>query len=240
MIHVFLGELIGTFLMILLGNGVVANVLLKKSKGFQSGWIVISMGWGLAVTVSVYLVGWVSGAHLNPAVTFAFAISQATPWSLVPIYWIGQMLGAILGAFFVWITYRPHFQETEDPHMKLLCFSTAPAIRRFRWNFLTETIATAVLILGIFGIIAPGNQLSGGLAPYLIGTLVLAVGLSLGGPTGYAINPARDLGPRLAYTWIYGKSHADWRYAWIPGIAPFLGAYLGYIAYMLLSAFPLS
>jgi glycerol uptake facilitator protein len=225
--------------MILLGNGVVSNVLLKKSKGFQSGWIVISIGWGLAVTVSVYLVGWISGAHLNPAVTFAFALSHATAWALVPIYWLGQMLGAILGAFLVWITYRSHFQETEDRQMKFLCFSTAPAIRRFRSNFLTETIATAVLILAIFGIIAPGNELSTGLAPYLIGTLVVSIGLSLGGPTGYAINPARDLGPRLAYTWIYGKSHADWKYAWIPGLAPFVGAYFGYLIYSFLTSFSL-
>lgn len=235
MVHIFLGELIGTFLLILLGNGVVANVLLKKSKGFQSGWIVICMGWGLAVTVSVYLVGWVSGAHLNPAVTFAFAITQSLSWDLVPIYWIGQMLGAVLGAFFVWATYRLHFQETEDLDLKLLCFSTAPAIRRLGWNFLTETVATAALILGILGIIAPGNQLSTGLAPYLIGSLVLSIGLSLGGPTGYAINPARDLGPRLAFTCLYGKSHADWKYAWIPGIAPFVGAYLGCVIYSLLA-----
>jgi glycerol uptake facilitator protein len=240
MIQIFLGELIGTCLMILLGNGVVANVLLKKSKGVQGGWIVTSMGWGLAVSVSVYLVGWISGAHLNPAVTLAFALFELTSWSLVPIYFIGQMIGAILGAFFVWIVYRLHFQETEDAHLKLLCFSTVPAIRSIRWNFLTEMIATAVLILGIFGMISPKNELSAGLAPYLIGSLVLAIGLSLGGPTGYAINPARDLGPRLVYTCIYGKSHADWSYAWIPCFAPFLGSYIGYVIYQLLVSFSLS
>lgn len=239
MIPIFLGEFIGTFLMILLGNSVVANVLLKKSKGFQSGWIVITAGWGLAVTVSIYLVGWITGAHLNPAVTLAFAFANGVPWPLVPVYWIGQITGGIVGGFFVWLTYRLHFKETEDPHLKLLCFATAPAIRGFRWNFVTETIATTVLILGIFGIISPNNQISPGLTAYLIGALVFAVGLCLGGPTGYAINPARDLGPRIAYTCIYGRSHADWRYAWIPFFAPLVGSYLGYIAYQFISAFSL-
>ncbi len=231
---IFLGELIGTCLMVLLGNGVVANVLLNRSKGIHGGWIVVAFGWGFAVAIAVYLVGVLSGAHLNPAVTFAFALSGVTPWSLVLTYWMGQFLGAMLGAFFVWITYYPHFKATEDAHFKLLCFSTVPAIRDFKWNIMTEIIATAVLILGIFGILASHNQIASGLGPYLVGILIVAIGLSLGGPTGYAINPARDLGPRLAYTLLYGKQTADWSYAWIPGLAPFIGALIGFGLYKVL------
>ena len=173
---IFLGELIGTFLLILLGNGVVANVLLNHSKGIHGGWIVVSFGWGFAVAVSVYLVGWLSGAHLNPAITFAFALSGDTPWGLVPIYWSAQMIGATLGAFFVWITYYSHFKATEDSHFKLLCFSTVPAIRQLKWNAITEVIATAILVLGIFGILSSHNQLSSGLGPYLIGVLIVSIG----------------------------------------------------------------
>lgn len=230
----FLGELLGTLLMVLLGNGVVANVLLSKTKGFQSGWIVIAFGWGFAVSIAVYLVGYLSGAHLNPAITFAFALAQKTPWGLVPIYWTGQMLGAFLGGALVWVTYYPHFKITEDARLKLLCFATEPAIRNVKWNALTEIIATAVLVLGVFGIIASHNELAGGLAPYLVGVLVVSIGLSLGGPTGYAINPARDLGPRLAYTLFQGKGSADWGYAWVPGLTPFVGAALGLFFYQLL------
>ena len=234
MMDVFLGELLGTLLMILLGNGVVANVLLKKAKGEQSGWIVITFGWGFAVCVAVYLVGYLSGAHLNPAITFAFALNQQTPWELVPFYFLGQMIGAFLGGCLVWITYYPHFKATEESRLKLLCFATEPAIRNLKWNALTEVIATAVLVLGVFGILAPHNDLSSGLGPYLVGILIISIGLSLGGPTGYAINPARDLGPRLAYTVLQGKATADWGYAWVPGIAPFLGATIGLALYKLL------
>jgi glycerol uptake facilitator protein len=231
---IFLGEFVGTFLMILLGNGVVANVLLNKSKGIHGGWIVVSFGWGFAVAVSVYLAGYLSGAHLNPAVTFAFVLSGATSLKLLPIYWVGQFLGAILGGIFVWLNYYSQFKATEDSHFKLLCFSTVPAVRAYKWNFITEVIATAVLILGIFGILASHNDLASGIAPYLIGVLVTSVGLSLGGPTGYAINPARDIGPRIAYSIIFGKATADWRYAWIPGLAPLLGSFIGYSIYSLL------
>ena len=143
-------------------------------------------------------------------------------------------MGATLGAFFVWLTYYPHFKATEDSHFKLLCFATVPALRELKWNALTEVIATAVLILGIFGILDAHNQLSSGIGPYLVGILVVSIGLSLGGPTGYAINPARDLGPRIAYTILYGKTTADWAYAWVPGLAPFLGSFLGFGLYRLL------
>ena len=228
---VFLGELIGTFLMILLGNGVVANVLLNQSKGIGGGWIVVTFGWGFAVAISVYLVGTLSGAHLNPAVTLAFALSKATPWNIVHIYWLGQMFGAILGSVFVWFAYYAHFQATENAHFKLLCFATAPAIRNLKWNAVTEIIGTAVLILGIFGILDAHNQLSSGLGPYLVGILVVSIGLSLGGPTGYAINPARDLGPRIVYSLLYGKKSADWKYAWVPGLAPFAGTALAFGLY---------
>lgn len=240
MLSMFLGELFGTFLMVLLGNGVVANVLLNRSKGIHGGWVVVSFGWGFAVAIAVYLVGFLSGAHLNPAVTLAFALSDPIIWPLVPMYFTGQMLGAILGAFCVWLTYYPHFKATRDAHFRLLCFATVPAIRNFKWNIVTEVIATAVLILGLFGIIAAHNNLASGLGPYLVGILIVAIGLSLGGPTGYAINPARDLGPRLAYTILYGRKTADWSYAWIPVLAPFIGSLLGFGLYKVLFGFILS
>jgi len=232
--NVFLGELAGTFLMILLGNGVVANILLNKSKGIHGGWIVTSFGWGFAVAIAVYFVGFLSGAHLNPAVTFAFALSKTIPWSIVPIYLSGQFLGAIIGAFFVWLTYYPHFKETEDSHLKLLCFSTAPAIRNLKWNAVTEVIATSVLILGIFSILSPNNQVRADFIPYLVGILIVSIGLSLGGPTGYAINPARDLGPRIVYSFLYGRETADWSYAWVPALTPLLGSVLGFLLYKML------
>lgn len=234
MLDIFLGELFGTMLMILLGNGVVANVLLNKTKGFQSGWIVIVFGWGFAVSVAVYLVGYLSGAHLNPAITFAFALAQKTSWSVVPIYWLAQMLGAFLGGTLVWFVYYSHFKATEDVRLKLLCFATEPAIRSIKWNVFVEVLATAVLVLGVLGIIAAHNEVAGGLAPYLIGVLIISIGLSLGGPTGFAINPARDLGPRLAYTLLEGRKNSDWAYAWVPGLAPFLGAFIGLLLYQLL------
>jgi glycerol uptake facilitator protein len=232
--NIFIGEFIGTLVMILLGNGVVANVVLKKTKGSGSGWIVISFGWGFAVAISVYLVGYLSGAHLNPAVTLAFALRGLTSWSVCPIYLAGQFLGAFIGALLVWLTYYPHFKATEDLKIKRLCFGTEPAIVSKGWNALTEVVATAVLILGIFGVLGSYNELSSGLGPYLIGILVVAIGLSLGGPTGYAINPARDLGPRLAYSLLSGKGAADWGYAWVPAFAPLVGSVIGLALYRLL------
>ena len=230
----YLGEFIGTMLLIILGDGVVAGVLLRNSKAENSGWIVITLGWGMAVAVAVYCVGQFSGAHINPAVTLGFAISGQFDWAMVPGYIIAQLLGAFVGAVLVYLAYLPHWAETADPGLKLGVFSTAPAIYNTPANIITEVIGTFVLVFGVFGIIA--NDLAGGLAPLLIGLLVLGIGLSLGGPTGYAINPARDLGPRIAHAVlpIAGKGGSDWGYAWIPVVAPIIGGILGALAYTVL------
>jgi glycerol uptake facilitator protein len=230
----YLGEFIGTMLLIILGDGVVAGVLLRNSKAENSGWIVITLGWGMAVAVAVYCVGQFSGAHINPAVTLGFAISGQFDWAMVPGYIIAQLLGAFVGAVIVYLAYLPHWAETADPGLKLGVFSTAPAIYNTPANIITEVIGTFVLVFGVFGIIA--NDLAGGLAPLLIGLLVLGIGLSLGGPTGYAINPARDLGPRIAHAVlpIAGKGGSDWGYAWIPVVAPIIGGILGALAFTLL------
>jgi glycerol uptake facilitator protein len=230
----YLGEFIGTMLLIILGDGVVAGVLLRNSKAENSGWIVITLGWGMAVAVAVYCVGPFSGAHINPAVTLGFAISGQFDWALVPGYIISQFLGAFTGAVIVYLAYLPHWSETADPGLKLGVFSTAPAIYNTPANIITEIVGTCVLVFGVFGSL--GNALAGGLAPLLIGLLVLGIGLSLGGPTGYAINPARDLGPRIAHAVlpIAGKGGSDWGYAWIPVVAPVIGGILGAVAYTVL------
>lgn len=233
--NIFWGELIGTMLLVLLGNGVVANVLLSKTKGHSSGWIVISAGWGFGLAIAVYVTGWASGGHLNPAVTLAFCMAKKTAWDLVPLYLFGQFIGAFLGAILVWLSYFPHWQKTPDPQMKLMSFATQPAIRDYKWNFVTEAIGTMVLVLGIFGIFDMHNGISSGMGPYAVGILIFAIGLSLGGPTGYAINPARDLGPRIMYAIlpIKGKGSADWKYAWVPVFGPLLGAAIGAVIYLL-------
>jgi len=227
------GETIGTALLILLGDGVVAAVLLNHSKAQNSGWIVITFGWGMAVMVGAYSVFQFTGAALNPAVTVGVWINGGIDGSDVPKYFIGQFLGAMIGAGLVFLAYYQHFAETEDPGLKLAVFSTGPAIRNTMWNLLTEIIGTMVLIVGILGIL---NNPSVGLTPQgsglgilLVGLLVLAIGLSLGGPTGYAINPARDLGPRIMHAVlpIPGKGPSDWSYAWIPVVGPLLGGALG-------------
>ena len=230
----FTAELIGTMLLILLGDGVVANVLLHKSKGQNAGWIVIATGWGLAVTVAVYAIGTVSGGHINPAVTLALAATGKFSWTDVPRYVSAQMLGAFLGAVLVWLAYLPHWKETPDAAAKLGIFCTGPAIRHAPANLLTEMIGTFVLVLGALAIPAKNNLsveqgFSTGLGPLLVGLLVFSIGLSLGGPTGYAINPARDLGPRLAHFLlpIAGKGHSDWSYAWVPVIGPIVGGLAG-------------
>jgi glycerol uptake facilitator protein len=230
----YLGEFIGTMILIILGDGVVAGVLLRNSKAENSGWVVITLGWGMAVAVAVYCVVQFSGAHINPAVTIGFAVSGQFDWAQVPGYIIAQMLGAFVGAVLVWLAYLPHWAETADPGLKLGVFSTAPAIYNTPANIITEIIGTFMLVFGVFGIIA--NDLAGGLAPLLIGLLVLGIGLSLGGPTGYAINPARDLGPRIAHAVlpIAGKGGSDWGYAWIPVVAPIVGGILGALAYTIL------
>lgn len=195
----FTAEVVGTMLLVLFGDGVVAGVLLNKSKAQNSGWIVIATGWAMAVAVGVYAVGRISGGHLNPAVTLGLAIAGKFAWRQVPGYIAGQLLGAFLGAVLVWLAYQAHWRETEDPVAKLSVFSTVPAIRRLPANLVTEIIGTFALVLGVLAIAANNAPAQSGLTPLLVGFLVWGIGLSLGGPTGYAINPARDLGPRLAH-----------------------------------------
>lgn len=223
----FMGELIGTMILIIFGGGVCAGCTLNKSKSQSSGWIVIIMGWGLAVAMGAYAVGRISGAHMNPAVTIALASIGSFPWAKVPLYIVAQMIGAILGATIVWLAYLPHWAETENKAAKLGVFSTAPAIRSTGANLLCEAIGTAVLVLGILAIGA--NKFTDGLNPLIVGTLIMAIGLSLGGPTGYAINPARDLGPRIAHAIlpIAGKGDSDWKYSWIPVVGPIIGGVVG-------------
>jgi glycerol uptake facilitator protein len=234
----FTAELIGTMILVILGDGVVANVLLNKSKGQNSGWIVITTGWALGVAVAVYSVNSISGAHLNPAVTFGMAAIGKFAWADVPGYITAQMIGGFLGGMVVWLAYLPHWEETKDQGLKLGVFCTAPAIRRPLMNLLTEIIGTFVLVLGVLAILSPKNLVpnSGfdtGFAPFLVGILVWSIGLSLGGPTGYAINPARDLGPRLAHFFlpVAGKGNSDWSYAWIPVAGPIIGGILGALFY---------
>ncbi|GFN36091.1 MIP/aquaporin family protein [Tepidimicrobium xylanilyticum] len=230
----YFGEFFGTMLLILLGDGVVANVVLKDSKGNNSGWIVITTAWGLAVAVAAYTTGWVSGAHLNPALTIGFAAIGNISWSLVPGYIVAQLLGAFVGAVLVYLTYKDHFAATEDKDAKLGVFCTAPAIRNKVSNMITEIIGTAMLAIGILGINHMNNGV-GALSALLAGFLVWSIGLSLGGPTGYAINPARDLGPRIAHAIlpISGKRDSDWGYALIPVIGPVIGGVLGAYVYQL-------
>lgn len=223
----FVAEIIGTGLLVVLGDGVVANVLLARTKGNSSGWLVITFGWAMAVFVAVYTVAGFSGAHLNPAVTIALAIAGKFDWVNVPLYAGAQFIGAMLGAFIVWITYRQHFNETKDAPLQLAVFCTAPAIRSSVNNLLTEMVGTFVLVFGILHIVSPSNSL-GALDALPVALLVLAIGLSLGGPTGYAINPARDLGPRIMHAIlpINAKGRSDWGYSWIPVIGPLLGGIL--------------
>jgi glycerol uptake facilitator protein len=225
---VYLAEFLGTMILVILGNGVVANVVLNKSKGENSGWIVITAGWGFAVAIAVYVTGWISGAHLNPAVTVALASIGKFSWKLVPGYIISQMLGAFVGAVFVYLTYKQHYDESEDPDAKLGTFSTGPAIRNLFWNSITEIVGTAMLVIGILGIGQTQNNLAG-MGAFMVGVLVWAIGLSVGGPTGYAINPARDLGPRIAHALlpIKGKRDSDWGYAIVPVVAPIIGGIAG-------------
>lgn len=234
--NIFSGELVGTFLMILLGNGVVANVVLKNTKGNNSGWIVITFGWAIAVFVGVFVAAKPSGAHLNPAITIALAMLGKITWQVVPEYIAGQMLGAMLGTTMVWAAYRQHFLATEDPLLKRAVFCTSPAIRNTFNNIVTEVIGTFVLVLAILFIIAPSSSL-GALDALPAALLVLGIGLSLGGPTGYAINPARDLAPRIMHAIlpIGPKASGDWQYSWIPVVAPFAGSMFAVLVFKMLS-----
>ena len=219
----FLGELLGTLVLIFLGNGVVANVLLKQTKGENGGLIVITAGWAFAVTMGIFVstAFGSKAAHLNPAVTVAMAISS-NDYSHVAPYITAQMLGGFLGSVLVWLHYYPHWEKTEDTGAKLACFATGPAISNPTFNVLSEVLATVVLLVGIKGI----GAVSTGLGPFAVGILVWGIGLSLGGPTGYAINPARDLAPRIAHALlpIAGKGSSDWGYAWIPVAGPIIAA----------------
>ncbi len=229
-----IAEVIGTMLLVLLGDGVVAACLLARSKAEKSGWMVITTGWAMAVAVAVYAVGRISGAHLNPAVTLGLAIVGKFPWRQVPQYIVGQFVGAFLGAVLVWLTYLAHWSETEDKGLKLAVFSTGPAIRRLSSNLVTEIIGTFVLVFGILAILANTAPAQSGLTPLLIGFLVWAIGLSLGAPTGYAINPARDLGPRIAHAIlpIPDKGGSDWGYSWVPVLGPLIGGVIGALTYV--------
>jgi glycerol uptake facilitator protein len=240
----YIGEFIGTMILIILGDGVVAGVLLRNSKAENSGWIVITFGWGMAVAIAVYCVGQFSTAHINPAVTIGFAATGQFDWALVPGYIIAQFLGAFVGAVIVWLAYLAHWGETEDEGLKLGVFCTAPAIYNTPANVITEIIGTFVLVFGVSGIVANAGAapagaaavIGSGINPLLVGLLVLGIGLSLGGPTGYAINPARDLGPRIAHAVlpIAGKGGNDWGYAWIPVVAPIIGGILGALTWIIL------
>jgi glycerol uptake facilitator protein len=223
----YLAEFFGTMLLILLGNGVVAGAVLKNSKSENDGWLTIVLGWGLAVTLAIYAVGSISGAHLNPAITLALAITGDFPLDQLVGYLIAQFAGAFAGAVLVWLHYLPHWSRTESASRKLAVFCTAPAVRSTPANLLSEIIATMVLVLAIqfIGV----NEFAAGLNPVIIGALIVAIGLSLGGTTGFAINPARDLGPRIAHSIlpIPGKSSSDWNYSWIPVVGPCIGGLLG-------------
>ncbi|MCG6921814.1 MAG: aquaporin family protein [Acidobacteria bacterium] len=236
----YLAELVGTMLLVIFGDGVVANVCLARTKGHGSGWIVIATGWGLAVALAVYAVGRISGAHINPAVTLGLAAIGAFDASLVPGYLAAQLLGAFLGAVVVWLAYRPHFDATDDAAALRGVFCTAPEIRSAGANFTAELVGTIVLLFGVLAIGANAGELRGGeidlaavystgISPALVGLLVWGIGLSLGGPTGYAINPARDLGPRLAHAVLplRAKGDSDWGYAWIPILGPIVGGVAG-------------
>jgi glycerol uptake facilitator protein len=232
-LSIFGAEVIGTALLVLLGDGVVAAVLLNHSKAQNSGWIVITFGWGMAVMVAVFAVGQFSGAHINPAVTLGFAVEGRTEWGDVPEYLAGEFVGAFIGATLVWLSYLMHWRETEDPGLKLAVYCTAPAIRNTAANLITEVIGTFVLVFAILGFFADEATAGTGLGALLVGLLVLSIGLSLGGPTGYAINPARDLGPRIMHAIlpIAGKGSSDWSYSWIPVVGPITGGILAALAF---------
>ena len=236
----YIFEFIGTVVLMLLGNGVVANALLKGTKGSDAGIIGITIGWSVAVFAGVFISADASGAHLNPAVTIAFAVAGKFSWNLVPGYIIAQLLGAMLGSSLVWLSYKKHYEITEHKTNILNTFTNTPAIKSTFWNFVTETIATFVFVLAIFYI--AGGKISdkpislGSLDALPVALLVLGVGISLGGPTGYAINPARDLGPRIMHALlpIKNKGESAWWYAWIPVFGPILGGVLAALVYMIM------
>lgn len=227
----YTAEFVGTMILILLGNGVVAAVVLKASKGENAGWLTIVIGWGIAVTLAIYAVGRISGAHLNPAITVALAVQGGFPWTDVPGYVLAQLAGAIAGSILVWLHYGPHWKLTPDAQVKRAVFCTSPSVRHTFFNLVSETIATGMLVLLILFI--GQNEFTQGLNPLAVGLLIVSIGLSLGGTTGFAINPARDLGPRIAHAIlpIHGKGSSDWGYAWIPVVGPLAGGVLAVFIY---------
>jgi glycerol uptake facilitator protein len=234
MMSPYLAEFLGTMLLIIMGNGVVAANVLRRTKSENAGWLPIVMGWGLAVTLAVYAVGRISNAHLNPAVTLALWVNGEFPANQVAGYMLAQLGGAFVGAIIVFLHYGPHWAHTEDPATKRAVFCTAPAIRSVVANLFSETLATAILVLALLFIGA--NNFADGLNPLVIGGLIVSIGLSLGSTTGFAINPARDLGPRIAHFIlpIPGKGDSDWGYSWIPVVGPLLGGLLGSWLYNIL------
>lgn len=233
----FLGEFIGTAILLLLGDAVVANVVLEDTKGRGAGWVAINFGWGTAVFVAVFIVAEYSGAHINPAVTLGLALAGSFEWASVPMYLAAQFLGGALGAFLVWLHYRDHFESTDDADAKLAVFCTAPAIRNNLSNLLSEIIATFVLVFAVLYMVKPDFGL-GALDALPVGAVVLAIGLTLGGTTGYAINPARDLSPRIIHALVplRGKRDSDWGYAWIPVLGPIIGGLLAGGAFALIGS----
>ncbi len=226
-----MGELVGTMILIIFGGGVVAGSVLKKSSSEQGGWIVITFGWGLGLSAAIYAVGQISGAHLNPAVTIGFALIGEFAWTSVVPYIVAQLMGAFIGATLVWLHYYPHWKETHDQGAKLAVFATSPSIKHRPSNFYSEVFGTFILVFGLLAIGA--NQFTEGLNPLIVGLFIVVIGMSLGGTTGYAINPARDLGPRIAHFLlpIAGKGDSGWKYAWVPVVGPTIGGGLGATIY---------
>lgn len=241
----YFAEFLGTFILILLGNGVVANVVLRNTKGEQGGWLLISAGWGMAVFIAVFTVGPISGAHINPAVTLGLAFSGLFAWSQVLPFIIAQILGAMAGGWLVYLFYRDHFIVTDNPDCKICCFCTVPNIRNYKNNFLSEAVGTFILVFAVLFVNLPSVEIEGvdnvkvglgSLEALPVGLVVFAIGMSLGGTTGYAINPARDLGPRIVHALlpIKGKRDSDWSYSWIPVMGPVAGAAVAALIYYLI------
>lgn len=232
----FIAEFFGTMTLLIFGTGVVAGVVLKGTKSNNAGWIVITFGWGLGIAISVYAIGYISGAHINPAVTVAELVAGNLSLTDAIGYIVAQLLGAGVGSAIVFYMYYPHYKMEENAGNKLATFSTGPAVRHTPSNFLSEAVGTFILLFGIQGINATGSGVTGGLGPLLVGLLVVGIGLTLGGTTGYAINPARDLGPRIAHFLlpVPGKGSSDWNYSWIPVVGPIIGGTLGLLSYQVL------
>ena len=238
---IYIFEFIGTAMLILIGNGIVANLVLKGTKGSNSGWVGISLAWGIAVFIGVFISADFSGAHLNPAVTIGLATASKFSWTMVPGYILAQVLGAMAGNLLVWLTYKKQYEATEDSSAILATFSTSPAIRSPFWNMVTEIIGTFALVLGVFfiagGAMGEESISLGSLDALPVALLVMGIGFGLGGPTGYAINPARDFGPRLLHAILplKNKGTSDWKYAWVPIVGPVLGAFIAALVFMAVS-----